>query len=40
VARPYPLIFRVHAHEVEILAVVDGRRGNIADVVTDRLDGA
>lgn len=40
VARPYLLIFRVHAHEVEILAVVDGRRGNIAEVVTDRLDDA
>ncbi len=37
VVRPYLVIFRVHTQEVEIVAVVDGRRGNIAEIIADRL---
>jgi len=33
VISPYIAIFRIHGQVIEVLAVVDGRRGNIAEIV-------
>lgn len=39
VVRPYLVIFRVRGQAVQILAIVDGRRGDIEGFIIDRLSG-
>ena len=38
VLRPYIVAYPVRGQVVEVLAVIDGRRGNITDIIGGRLD--
>ena len=40
IVRPYIVVYHVRSQVVEVLAVIDGRRGAIAPLITDRLDDA
>ncbi len=37
IVRPYIVAYHVRGQVVEVLAVIDGRRGTIADIIADRL---
>ncbi len=39
VIRLYIVVYQVRSEVIEVFAVIDGRRGNIAEIITDRLDG-
>lgn len=38
IVRPYIVAYQVRGQVVEIIAVIDGRRGNVAELITGRLD--
>ena len=38
IINPYIVAYQVRGEIVEVLAVIDGRRGNIAGIIADRLD--
>ena len=40
VVRPYIVAYHVRGQTVEILAVIDGRRGNVAEMIAERLPDA
>ena len=40
IVRPYIVIYHVRSQVVEVLAVIDGRRGAIGPLIIDRLDDA
>ncbi len=38
VIRPYIVVYQVRGEVIEVFAVIDGRRGNIAEIIAGRLD--
>ncbi len=38
VIRPYIVVYQVRGEVIEVFAVIDGRRGNIAEIIVGRLD--